>query len=180
MAGDDEEEREERGEYSINPAGSNEIISVKRRFLSLQEESHRAVKVLEERDYIICPELECPVCLVEMLPPTKIWQCRSGHLVCQSCRRNPNMGSRCPVCRQEIIGRATTLEKISERFFKLNTGTDVVIIEEEEEEPVVSSSRNSMNSQDPFLQMIFTPRRNDLDELLRFVTNISFLTRNTS
>ena len=153
---------------------------MKRRFISLQEESLRAVRGLEERerDYIICPELECPVCLMEMLPPTKIWQCRSGHLVCQSCKRNPNMGRRCPVCRQEIIGRATTLEKIAERFFKINTGTDVVIIEEEEEEPVVS--RNSLNPEDPFLQMIFTPRRNDLDELLRFVTNISFLTRNTS
>ena len=48
----------------------------------LQEETLRDLRrreVGEEReaeDYIICPELECPVCLVEMVPPTKIWQCR--------------------------------------------------------------------------------------------------------
>ena len=82
------------------------------------------------------------------------------------------------MCRQDMVGRATTLEKMAERLFKSNTGNDVVIIEEEEEEeeePVRSSLVG-----DPLLEMIFTPRRNDLDELLRFVSNISFLTRNTS
>ena len=90
------------------------------------------------------------------------------------------------MCRQEIIGRATILEKISERFYKMKTGSDVVIIEdqgeeEEQEEPEVP--RNTVSSsvmEDPILEMIFTPRRNDLEELLRFVSNISFLTRNTS
>lgn len=81
------------------------------------------------------------------------------------------------MCRQDMVGRATTLEKMAERLFKSKTGSDVVIIEEEEEEeePVRSSLVG-----DPLLEMIFTPRRNDLDELLRFVSNISFLTRNTS
>ena len=105
-------------------------------------------------------------------------------MLCQSCKRNPNIGRKCPVCRQEIMGRATTLEKISERFYKMKTGSDVVIIEdqeEEEEEPEVP--RNTVSSsvmEDPILEMIFTPRRNDLEELLRFVSNISFLTRHTS
>ena len=81
------------------------------------------------------------------------------------------------MCRQDMVGRATTLEKMAERLFKSKTGSDVVIIEEEEEEeePVSSSLVG-----DPLLEMIFTPRRNDMDELLRFVSNISFLTRNTS
>ena len=90
------------------------------------------------------------------------------------------------MCRQEIIGRAAILEKISERFYKMKTGSDVVIIEDQEEEeevvepefprnPVISSA-----VEDPILEMIFTPRRNDFEELLRFVSNISFLTRNTS
>ena len=114
---------------------------------------------------------------------------RCGHVVCQSCKRNPNIGRKCPVCRQEIIGRATTLEKISERFYKMKTGSDVIIIEdqeeEEEEEVEVSPEvpRNTLSAsvmEDPILEMIFTPRRNDLEELLRFVSNISFLTRNTS
>ena len=87
------------------------------------------------------------------------------------------------MCRQEIIGRATILEKISERFYKMKTGSDVVIIEDqgeegEEEEPEVPSNTVSSSvMEDPILEMIFTPRRNDLEELLRFVSNISFLTR---
>ena len=105
-------------------------------------------------------------------------------MLCQSCKRNPNIGRKCPVCRQEIMGRATTLEKISERFYKMKTGSDVVIIEDqEEEEPELEVPRNTVSSslmEDPILEMIFTPRRNDLEELLRFVSNISFLTRNTS
>ena len=105
-------------------------------------------------------------------------------MLCQSCKRNPNIGRKCPVCRQEIMGRATTLEKISERFYKMKTGSDVVIIEDqEEEEPELEVPRNTVSSSlmdDPILEMIFTPRRNDLEELLRFVSNISFLTRHTS
>ena len=110
---------------------------------------------------------------------------RYGHVVCQSCKRNPNIGRKCPVCRQEIIGRATTLEKISERFYKMKTGSDVIIIEDQEEEEEVVEEpevpRNTVSMvEDPILEMIFTPRRNDLEELLRFVSNISFLTRHTS
>ena len=91
------------------------------------------------------------------------------------------------MCRQEIIGRATILEKISERFYKMKTGSDVIIIEDQEEEEEVVEEpevpRNTVSAsvvEDPILEMIFTPRRNDLEELLRFVSNISFLTRNTS
>ena len=81
------------------------------------------------------------------------------------------------------MGRATTLEKISERFYKMKTGSDVVIIEDQEEEEEPEVPRNTVSSslmEDPILEMIFTPRRNDLEELLRFVSNISFLTRHTS
>ena len=104
-------------------------------------------------------------------------------MLCQSCKRNPNIGRKCPVCRQEIMGRATTLEKISERFYKMKTGSDVVIIDDQEEEEEPEVPRNTVSSsvmEDPILEMIFTPRRNDLEELLRFVSNISFLTRHTS
>merc|ERR1719500_351239 len=29
---------------------------------------------------------ECPVCLEEMAPPTRIFQCRNGHLICEPCK----------------------------------------------------------------------------------------------
>ena len=69
----------------------------------------------------------------------------------------------------------------------MKTGSDVIIIEDQEEEEEVVEvpevPRNTVSAsvvEDPILEMIFTPRRNDLEELLRFVSNISFLTRNTS
>lgn len=58
------------------------------------------------------PEVpECPVCFNEMVPPTRIFQCRDGHLVCETCKLGlaPSI---CPECRQEVIGRATGVEKL--------------------------------------------------------------------
>ena len=78
------------------------------------------------------------VCLEEMAPPTRIFQCRNGHLLCETCKyvnvsrlavskqmhpwkspwftfaifsSNPNVRN-CPRCRQEMIGRATDTEDI--------------------------------------------------------------------
>ena len=31
---------------------------------------------------------ECPICLEEMAPPTRIFQCLNGHHVCGACRQN--------------------------------------------------------------------------------------------
>jgi len=52
---------------------------------------------------------ECPVCLEEMVPPTRIFQCRNGHLICETCKSGLNPCI-CPKCRGEIIGRATDME----------------------------------------------------------------------
>ena len=55
---------------------------MEKKFLLLQEESLTELRGRweepEGKDYLVCPELECPVCLVEMVPPTRIWQCRSS------------------------------------------------------------------------------------------------------
>ena len=40
-------------------------------------------KVLEEEEDLVP---ECPVCMVEMLPPKQIFQCLEGHLVCSECK----------------------------------------------------------------------------------------------
>ena len=42
--------------------------------------------------------LECPVCLEIAWPPKKIFQCREGHIVCDTCKANPNLKN-CPMCR---------------------------------------------------------------------------------
>jgi len=52
---------------------------------------------------------ECPVCLEEMVPPTRIFQCRNGHLICETCKSGLSPCI-CPKCRQEVTGRATDME----------------------------------------------------------------------
>ncbi|XP_023345234.1 uncharacterized protein LOC111714374 isoform X2 [Eurytemora carolleeae] len=61
-------------------------------------------------------EFECPVCMEEMKPPVKIWQCVDGHPICDICRRMPQV-TQCPVCRQDIIGRNILAEKIALSIF---------------------------------------------------------------
>jgi len=63
-----------------------------------------------------------------------------GHTICQPCKRNPNIGRKCPTCRQEIIGRATSMEKIVAALYKKSTGMDPPIdlnddVEREERSP---------------------------------------------
>ena len=65
--------------------------------------------------------LECRVCFNEMVPPIYIWQCPQGHPVCGTCHHKiPSLQDRnvkpCPTCRQDIVGRANTLEKIAMVF----------------------------------------------------------------
>jgi len=58
---------------------------------------------------------ECPVCLEEMAPPTGIFQCTNGHLVCETCKT----GLRpciCPECREEMTGRASGMELFLRNF----------------------------------------------------------------
>ena len=35
--------------------------------------------------------LECPVCMEEMKPPKKIFQCSNGHVICEMCKNNPEV-----------------------------------------------------------------------------------------
>merc|ERR1711936_73972 len=112
-------------------------------------------------DYVICQELECPVCLTEMLPPVKIWQCASGHAVCQSCKRNPNINRKCPTCRQGIMGRATVLEKMAGSLYYKLTGREVIDNgngsgDDVEEDPDETESE-SMPAD--ILEMLYLPRR---------------------
>ena len=58
---------------------------------------------------------ECPVCLDQMAPPTKIFQFSNGHHICASCwlLLKPCI---CPKCRRKIIGRATDMENFLREF----------------------------------------------------------------
>jgi len=68
-------------------------------------------------------ELECPICMEIMAPPSRIWQCKVGHVICEVCKErvNKQMSSNtsiCSICKTApIIGRNLALERISRSLF---------------------------------------------------------------
>ena len=77
-----------------------------------------------------------------------------GHTICQPCKRNPNIGRKCPTCRQEIIGRATSMEKIVAALYKKSTGMDPPIDLNDD----VDREERSPNSEgfEQLVEMIFS------------------------
>ena len=57
---------------------------------------------------------ECPVCLEDLKPPLKIFNCRNGHLICSVCKPKVNI---CTNCREEYTGRATAIEQMLREMF---------------------------------------------------------------
>eukprot|EP00092_Neocalanus_flemingeri_P019545 GFUD01021175.1.p1 GENE.GFUD01021175.1~~GFUD01021175.1.p1 ORF type:complete len:258 (+),score=74.93 GFUD01021175.1:182-955(+) len=85
-------------------------------------------------------ELECPVCFEEMKPPVHIWQCSQGHLVCQTCKTRPEV-RHCPTCRQEIVGRATVVEKIAAQIHSDKDNIVATEVHDTTASPVPCTSR---------------------------------------
>jgi len=59
--------------------------------------------------------LECPVCLEIAWPPKKIFQCREGHIVCDTCKANPNLKT-CPMCRIPLSSNLTSRNRSLEEL----------------------------------------------------------------
>eukprot|EP00092_Neocalanus_flemingeri_P094643 GFUD01120352.1.p1 GENE.GFUD01120352.1~~GFUD01120352.1.p1 ORF type:complete len:557 (+),score=120.11 GFUD01120352.1:86-1756(+) len=66
---------------------------------------------------------ECPYCMEDFRPPGRIFQCFTGHLICEECLANPSFRD-CPTCSQKIIGRNRGLESFLESAQSLLTGTE--------------------------------------------------------
>jgi len=166
-----EEEKEELGKMVVK--ARKELVAT----LQLQLEEARE-QMQEEEEFVVCKELECPVCLTEMLPPIRVWQCSNGHALCQRCKRNPNINRKCPTCRQQIMGRATTIEKIAASLHYRRTGLSVGVWQEEEEnsEEEVEEEENSTSSNlSLVLEMLMPGRASQELEVGRLLTNLSRL-----
>ena len=79
-------------------------------------------------------DFECSVCLDDMKPPVKIFQCRNGHVMCESCKNHPEVIT-CPTCRIPLpspsaLMRNIPMEKLARSYF-------------EKMSQIVSSSRSS-------------------------------------
>ena len=61
--------------------------------------------------------LDCPVCMEQMMPPKKIFQCSNGHAFCEQCKENPALTS-CPICRIEFTGANISRSILAETLAK--------------------------------------------------------------
>ena len=59
-------------------------------------------------DDVFAKEFECPVCMDDMKPPTRIFQCRNGHVICENCKAHPELNT-CPSCRIPLTGKVGTI-----------------------------------------------------------------------
>ena len=96
-------------------------IHEKEKFLDqLKHEGQEFEKVLQStlrQSKKLAEEFECPVCLNEMKPPVRIYQCVSGHPVCDFCYGYFGDHTSCPTCRMSMVGRSTLVEKLANQFF---------------------------------------------------------------
>eukprot|EP00092_Neocalanus_flemingeri_P020769 GFUD01022504.1.p1 GENE.GFUD01022504.1~~GFUD01022504.1.p1 ORF type:complete len:259 (+),score=55.79 GFUD01022504.1:46-822(+) len=104
-----------------NKSEKDEVEGLKIKFESLEDNlvskmarldksltaKFKALEVSSKKSSL--PGPECPICFEEMKPPTRIIQCRSGHLICQQCKERPQVVI-CPTCKQEFTGRAFGME----------------------------------------------------------------------
>ena len=73
-------------------------------------------------DPLFDKDFECSVCLDDMKPPVKIFQCRNGHVMCESCKNHPEVMT-CPTCRIPLPGpsalmRNIPMEKLARSYFE--------------------------------------------------------------
>ena len=92
------------------------MVEVKDEVREMKSAVNAEMMVLKAEVAKSCPALslpECPICLQDMAPPTRIIQCKVGHKLCESCydalmksgRRN------CPGhCGTDFIGRDLGME----------------------------------------------------------------------
>jgi len=63
----------------------NAIDHLQSKLIHLQQteqETHQDNSLLDSAR----KDLECPVCLEVMAPPVRIWQCETGHVICETCK----------------------------------------------------------------------------------------------
>eukprot|EP00092_Neocalanus_flemingeri_P018259 GFUD01019760.1.p1 GENE.GFUD01019760.1~~GFUD01019760.1.p1 ORF type:complete len:483 (-),score=162.43 GFUD01019760.1:322-1770(-) len=93
-----------------NPSG---FAEVQFQLEMLQDSVLTAVSTPAAPVNLIYPE--CPYCMEELQPPAKIFQCLSGHLICETCQTKPAIRD-CPSCHEQFCGRNRGLETFLQRL----------------------------------------------------------------
>ena len=95
----------------------NKIISSQNKMIkNLGEQVKQLLEVKNNNAPKVVPKPECPVCMEEMGPRTRIMQCGAGHLLCWGCSQKPEVTG-CPTCREPFTGRAHGMEAYLKTVF---------------------------------------------------------------
>jgi len=97
--------------------------------------------------------LECPVCLEEMKPPKKIFQCSNGHVICELCKNNPEVRS-CPTCRVKFRGHNVVRNIVAEKLARSTFETEELA---ELSPPAPGNRHSTIESNPPGNGSISTP-----------------------
>ena len=102
----DKEDKEfaEEQERRKKEAHQRRIKKNRERRLKKEEEEKETVeeykffqpeKNVEQKDKLLAKSLRtqfnCPICADIMSPPSPIYQCEDGHILCQRCKKNPDI-----------------------------------------------------------------------------------------
>ena len=84
---------------------------------NLEVQLKRVLEVKNNNAPKVVPKPECPVCMEELGPGTRIMQCGAGHLLCWGCSQKPEVTG-CPTCREPFTGRAHGMEAYLKMVFE--------------------------------------------------------------
>lgn len=116
-------------------SASAEYVQITCKIEQLKAEGTKSCKELEKEIALLATEistkkksvnpektiercLECPVCMEVCKPPTQVWQCPEGHIICGSCVSKPGLKI-CPQCRISLAGRLSRNRALEELARKM-------------------------------------------------------------
>ena len=71
----------------VNEVRSSETeLQLSKKQLDLFDRQYGAAGTSSQHSSIFEKDFECPVCYEIMAPPSRIFQCNNGHLICEACK----------------------------------------------------------------------------------------------
>ena len=103
------------------------ILEIKTRS-NRSDSSSRSIHEVQYENVRINVNKECPICMEEMEPSIKIFQCSEGHWLCENCFKKVSESTKiCPTCRKDVASnpiRNRGLEEMINNMAK----TEVAIV----------------------------------------------------
>ena len=103
-------------EYTLKNKKENEELKSYEKLKEDIEYFERCIETETFDNVIQLAKRECPICFNEMKPNKKIYQCQSGHILCEDCfGRIKKKDKICPFCKIDIVSnpiRCRALEDV--------------------------------------------------------------------